>query len=66
MHSAASFRLLATAEDALSSRKAPTSVPPDHPVSPVDEFERLADLYLVRSTGFEAEAREGALLVWLK
>ncbi|KAL4428370.1 hypothetical protein ABPG75_002459 [Micractinium tetrahymenae] len=38
--------LLSTAEDALSSGKAPTSVPPDHPVSATDEFEKLADLYL--------------------
>ncbi|KAL4418733.1 hypothetical protein ABPG77_001790 [Micractinium sp. CCAP 211/92] len=46
VHSAGTPRLPNTAEGTLSSGKAPTSTPPDHPVSPMDEFEKLADLYL--------------------
>lgn len=48
VHSTGTPRVPNTAEDTLSSGKAPTSTPPDHPVSPMDEFEKLADLYLVR------------------
>lgn len=41
----------ATEEEALSSGRAPSSRPPDTPSQYTEEFDKVADLYLVRGVG---------------